>query len=54
MLEREERILSLIKSNPQGMTLREIYQRVPRALGRKKGSVLPIVEKLHQGWFCPI
>ena len=48
MLEREERILSLIKSNPQGMTCREICRRVPRTIGRKKEKVLPIIEKLHQ------
>jgi putative DNA primase/helicase len=49
---RETKVLSLVESlqkeNPGGATLREICQKVPRTIGRKKEKVLPIIEKLHQ------
>ena len=52
MLEKEERILSLVESlqkeNPEGVKLRDLYRKAPRDIGRNKNAVKPIIEKLHQ------
>lgn len=49
---REKKIISLIealqKENPEGATVREICQKSPRSIGRKKSEIEPILEKLNQ------
>ena len=44
----ERQVLSLFESMTEGATLREICQRIPVKMGRKKEEILPIIEKLHQ------
>ena len=47
---RERKIVSLIealqKENPEGVTVREICQKSPRSIGRKKSQIEPILEGL--------